>query len=95
MTEPDAPAQGDVVGAIGVPIGVLAVLLACIPVLGVQISWPPALVAVALGAVGLWRNRVGRGKPRLSLSAVILGAVSLVITAGWFALWVFIQIASE
>lgn len=88
-------ARPDLAGAVGVPIGVVAVLLSLIVVVGMQIFWVPASLAITLGAIGLWRQRRGRGSRTLSWLAIGLGLGSAAITGVWLLLFLALRFFSE
>lgn len=68
-------------GGHALALGLLALLLVLIPVIGDLISVPVAVLAVGFGIVGVGQYDAGRA-PRMlpSVLGAVLGAISLLIT---------------
>ncbi|MGX5681932.1 hypothetical protein [Schumannella luteola] len=94
----DARARDDLLGAVGVPLGILAVLLSATPVLPIAIpafSWAPAVAPVVLGWMG-WRRARRSGAARyLSVASLVLGIAALLMIVGWFLLAVALRTFSD
>ena len=87
--------RADIAGAIALPIGILALILSMVPVLGLQISWVPATVALILAIVGVRRNGRGRGATGLSAGALGLAIASFGVTAVWLILWGLVHLFAD
>ncbi|MDO7883668.1 hypothetical protein [Antiquaquibacter soli] len=94
----DARARDDLLGAVGMPLGILAVLLSATPMLPIAIpwlSWAPAAVPLVLGWVG-WRRARRFGAARyLSVASLVLGIAALLMILGWFILAVALRTLSD
>lgn len=83
-------------GAIGFPVGILAVLLAVIPPISFYIAWVPAVFAVIAGIWGLWAGKRLGTSLTLSMSSLIVGLASFLITGGWLLLgWLIANVFAE
>jgi hypothetical protein len=78
-------ARESIAGGIGLPIAILAFVLAVIPPIAFYISWAPGIVALALGIIGVVRSEPS-GSRRLAIWATAIAGASFLVTAGWFAL---------
>lgn len=98
MSESVVPRSDDVLGAIGTPVGIVAAVLAIVPVLPIVnmfFCWMPGLLALGLGLAGLWRSRGGRGPRGLSVAAVALGSAAILATAALVAVWGMLGLMME
>jgi hypothetical protein len=83
-------------GAIGLPIAVLAVLLAIIAPMIMYVALVPGAFAVGAGAWGL-RSAIKLRTPRsLSSVTLTLGLLSFALTGGWLLLfWLVSNVFAE
>ncbi|NYF09747.1 hypothetical protein HDC94_000903 [Leifsonia sp. AK011] len=93
--KPGSYDRADWFGAVGVLFGTLAALISLVPVVGIQMFWVPASAAIALGSVGLWRSRDGRGVRNLSPWALGLGVSGFVVSAGYLLAWLAIRTLAD
>ncbi len=82
-------------GAIGLPVGALAVALAAIPLVGLYVFWLPGAGALTLGVIGVRRFRDLPGGGTLSAIALALGALSFAISGGWLLLALIFRTFAE
>lgn len=89
----------DVLGAVGLPIAILALLISWVPVAGILYFWAPGGVGVILGALGMWINREERDSQLLSRLSLGFGLGSFAVTGVWLLIGMmiaaFIDAASE
>lgn len=74
--QPPVPSNG--LGVAALVLGILAILLAFIPILGF-VAYPLAIVGIILGLVGLGRVRRGRSSRGITLAGLIASIVGLVL----------------
>lgn len=72
-------------GTTGFVLGLLAALLALVPIIGV-VAWPLSILGLVFGIIGITRvsKRVATNKG-LSVSGTVLAAFGLVLCIGWAA----------
>lgn len=74
--QPPPPSNG--LGVAALVLGILAILLAFIPILGF-VAYPLAIVGIILGLVGLGRVRKGRASRGITVAGLIASVVGLVL----------------
>ncbi|WP_111467156.1 hypothetical protein [Microbacterium suaedae] len=75
------------VGIAALVLGVVAVLTACVPLLGEILALLPALGAIAFGIVGVRHHETGRAAGAgMAVVGAVLGGFSLAIVGLLFAL---------
>jgi hypothetical protein len=72
------PAPSNGLGIAALVLGILAILFAFIPIVGIA-SYPLAIVGVVLGLVGLGRVRTGRSSRGITLAGLIASVLGLVL----------------
>ncbi|MCX4672658.1 hypothetical protein OG453_39470 [Streptomyces sp. NBC_01381] len=84
--EPRGGAPGNRLGDIALPLGIVALVGSFIPVLGDFVAAPLGLLALVLGALGVWKNERGLATNfGPSLIGATLGALALLIVLLLFA----------
>lgn len=73
-------------GAVGLPVGALAVVIAAVPVVGLYVFWLPGAGALTLGVLGVRQFRGLHGGGTLSAISLALGVFSFAIAGGWLLL---------
>ena len=87
--------RDSVAGAVGLPIAIVAVVLALIPPITFYIAWVPGAIGLAVGIIGIVRSRPSASK-QLAKAAVIVSGASFLISAGWFAIgWFIVNVLAE
>lgn len=76
--QPPPPAPSNGLGVAALVLGILAILLAFVPILGF-VAYPLAIVGIILGLVGLGRVRSGRSSRGITLAGLIASIVGLVL----------------
>lgn len=72
-------------GTAGFVLGLLAVIFAFIPIIGV-IAWPMAILGLIFGIIGINRARQGAATNKgLAVAGTVLAAIGLVICIAWTA----------
>ncbi len=80
QTTPPAPSNaGQTMGILALVFGIISLPIAFIPCIGEVFAWPPALLAIIFGAVGLSQAKKGGGKSGLPMAGLIIGAISLIV----------------
>jgi hypothetical protein len=87
--------RADIAGAVALPIGILALILSMVPVLGLQVAWVPGAFSLILAITGLTRNRHRRGPIGLSTAALVVAIASFGISAAWLVLGELVHLFAD
>jgi hypothetical protein len=75
------PQQNNTLGLVGMIIGIVSIPLACCPLIG----FFAGVAGIVLGILGMKKASAGEASNRgQALTGVICGAVSIVLSIGWF-----------
>lgn len=85
-SNPQEPSSPSRFGDASLTCGVLALVFAFVPIIGDVVTIPTALLAIALGVLGVIRGDHGlESHPNKSFAGVILGLLAAIITMMTFA----------
>jgi hypothetical protein len=82
MDYPRTSTEGQVMGIIGIVLGILSLIVAFIPCVGIVAFFPGAL-AVVFSIISIVQASNGNGKKGLGIAALVISIVSIVIAAVW------------
>ena len=82
-----APQQGNGMAVAGLVLGILGVILAFIPLLGVVAGLLFGLLAAIFGGLGLSKAKQGRGGRGMAIAGLVLGIIAIILGILQATLW--------
>jgi hypothetical protein len=82
MDYPRTSTEGQVMGIIGIVLGILSLIVAFIPCVGI-VAFFPGVLAIVFSIISIVQASNGNGKKGLGIAALVISIVSVVIAVVW------------
>ena len=86
MEEYKKSTEGQVAGIIGIVMGIISLIVAFIPCVGI-VAFVPGGIAIVFSIISIVQANRGNGAKTLSIVSLVISSIAIVIAAAWLMLF--------